>query len=148
MAGLRERIQEAYTTAMKARAEAPVRTLRLLLSDLKRMEVDERRAVTEAELLALLHKSIKRRKEAIEAAAGQGRHDIVACETEEMVVLQRFLPEPLGPCELEALVAEAIRETGATSRREQGRVMQVLMPRVAGRADGQVVARLVSERLA
>lgn len=148
MAGLRERIAEAYKAAMKGRNEVGVRALRLLNADVRRLEVDERREASESDLLAIIQRSIKKRRETIEVAEAQGRADIAGAEKAELEVLREFLPEQLSEAELAGLVEAAIKEAGATSKKEQGKVMGLLMPRIQGRADGKLAARLVGDRLA
>lgn len=148
MSATRDAINEAYKIAMKARDEVAVRSLRLLNADLKKLEVDERRVATEEEVIAFLSKSIKKRRETIESARGQGRQDVVDAESAEIQVLERFLPKQLAEAELIQIVEATIREVQATTRKEQGKVMSALMPKIQGRADGKLVASLVSARLA
>ncbi len=148
MPTIREAINDAYKTAMKARDEVGIRTLRLVNADLKKIEVDERRVVSDAEVLQVVQKNIKKRRETIEAATAQGRADVAGSEAEELAVLERFLPAQLSETELVAIVEATIKEAGATTRRDQGKVMSALMPKIQGRADGKLVAKLVSERLA
>jgi uncharacterized protein YqeY len=148
MSPTREKIDAALKRAMKARDEVGVRSLRLLVSDLKRIEIDERRDLSEDEVLQVVQRAIKRRRETIDLAESQGRADITSAERAEISALEPFLPSQLSDAELVQIIEDVIRETGATTRREQGKVMGVLMPRIQGRADGKVAARLVSERLA
>jgi uncharacterized protein len=147
MSTLRERINEAYKTAMKARDEIGVRALRLLNSDIRKIEVDERRDATEADLMAILQRSIKKRRETVEVGQAQGRQDIVDAETAELKVLQQFLPQQLSEPELVLIIDATIREAGASLKKEQGKVMGLLMPKISGKADGKLVAKLVGERL-
>jgi uncharacterized protein len=147
VSALRDRINDAYKTAMKARDEIGVRALRLLNSDIRKIEVDERREATDVDLLAIIQRSIKKRRETIEVAGSQSRQDIVDAETSELAVLQRFLPEQMSESELVGLVEAAIKESGATTKKEQGKVMSVLMPKIQGRADGKLVSKLVGDRL-
>ncbi len=147
MTTTRDAINEAYKTAMQARDEIGIRALRLLNSDIRKIEVDERRTATEEDLLQILQRSIKKRREAIESAQGLGRQDLVDAETGEMVVLQKFLPQQLGEAELVALIDATVKEVGASTKKEQGAVMKALMPKLQGRADGKLVAKLVGDRL-
>jgi uncharacterized protein YqeY len=147
VSGLRERINEAYKAAMKGRDETGVRALRLLNADIRKVEVDERREATEPDLLAIIQRSIKKRRETIEVARAQQRPDIADAEAAELRVLEQFLPEQLSEEALVALVEAAIRDSGAVAKKEQGKVMALLMPKVQGRADGKLVSRLVGERL-
>jgi hypothetical protein len=114
----------------------------------KNAEIDKRRPLEEAEIVGLLRSALKKRSESIALFTQGGRQDLVEKETAEAKVLERFLPAGMGAAELEALVAAAIAEAGAVSPKDMGKVMKLLVPRVAGRADGAEVSRLVKERLA
>ena len=143
----RDAINEAYKTAMKARDEVGVRVLRLVNSDLRKIEVDERREATETDVIQVVQKNIKKRRETIEAAQAQGRKDVVDAENSELAILQRFLPQQISEAELIPIVEATIAEVGASVRKDQGKVMSALMPKVQGKADGKLVAGLVSARL-
>jgi uncharacterized protein len=144
---LRDKINDAYKTAMKGRDEIGIRAIRFLNADIRKLEVDERREASDADLLAILQRGIKRRRETIEVAQTQNRQDIVDAEMAEVKVLQQFLPQQLSEPELVALIESVIAETGASTKKEQGKVMSALMPKLQGRADGKLVAKLVGERL-
>jgi uncharacterized protein len=144
---LRDKINDAYKTAMKGRDEIGIRAIRFLNADIRKLEVDERREASDADLLAILQRGIKRRRETIEVAQSQQRQDIVDAEMSEVKVLQQFLPQQLSEPELVALIESVIAETGASTKKEQGKVMSALMPKLQGRADGKLVAKLVGERL-
>jgi uncharacterized protein len=148
MTTLRGSIDAAYKTAMKARDEIGVRTLRLLNADIRKLEVDERREASEQDLLAILQKSVKKRREAIAEAEKLGRAEIVAAESAEAKILEQFLPAQLDEAALIALVEATIKEVGAAAKKDQGKVMGALMPKLQGRADGKLAAKLVGERLA
>ena len=143
----RESVNEAYKTAMKARDQVAVETIRFLISDLKKIEVDERRVPDEKEVLAMVQRHIKKRHETIDAAKQQGRQDMIDNETAQLRVLEKFLPEQLTEVALIAVIEATIKETGAATKKEQGKVMAALMPKVQGKADGRLVAKLVGERL-
>ncbi len=147
MSATRDAVNEAYKTAMKARDEVTVRTLRLLNSELKRFDVDERRAPTEAEVMQILQRSQKKRRETIDAARAQNRDDIVSAEVEELAVIEKFLPKQLDAAAVLAVVEAVLKESGATTKKEQGKVMQLAMAKLQGQADGKLVAKLVGERL-
>jgi uncharacterized protein YqeY len=144
----RETVNEAYKTAMKARDQIAVDTIRLLNSDLKKIEVDERRVLEDKEILAMVQRHIKKRNEAIDAAKSQNRTDIVDKETAELRILEKFLPPQLSEADLIAVIEATIKEVGAATKKEQGKVMSALMPKIQGKADGRLVAKLVGERLA
>jgi uncharacterized protein len=148
MAVSRDSVNEAYKTAMKARDQLAVETIRLLLADLKKVEIDERRQVEDKEVLAMVQRHIKKRNETIEIAKAQGRADMADRETAEMRILERFLPPQLSEADLIALVEATIKEVGAATKKDQGKVMSALMPKLQGRADGKLTAKLVGERLA
>lgn len=144
---LGRRIEEALKEAMKARDENRLNAVRLLMTALKVKEKEARRSLNEAEIQQVISGQIKQRRDSIEQYGKAGRQDLALKEEEEVRVLQGFLPEPLGEEELEGIVAEAVSEVGATSARDMGKVMKVLMPRVAGKADGKLVNELVRKRL-
>jgi uncharacterized protein YqeY len=144
---LRERIDSALKQAMKDRDENRRNALRLLLTALKVKEKELKRLPTEAEIQQTISSQIKQRKDAIELYGKGGRPDLAEKEEEEVRVLQSFLPEALSPEDLERLVDEAVAESGATSAKEMGKVMKVLMPKVAGRADGKALNERVRARL-
>lgn len=148
MTALRESIDAAYKTAMKGRDEVGVRTLRLLNSDIRKLEVDERRTASEQDLLQIIQKNVKKRREAMAEAEKLGRAEVVASEAAEAKVLEQFLPQQMTEAELVAVVEAVIKEVGATTKKDQGKVMGALMPKIQGRGDGKLAAKLVGERLA
>jgi uncharacterized protein len=144
---LRQRIESALKDAMRDKDENRRNALRLLLTALKVKEKELRRLPDEAEIQQTISSQIKQRKDAIELYGKGGRADLAATEEAEVRVLQSFLPEALSPEELDRLVDEAVTESGATSAREMGKVMKLLMPKVAGRADGKALNERVRARL-
>jgi uncharacterized protein YqeY len=132
---------------MKAGDRVAVGAIRLSLSEIKNAEIDKRRPLEENEVANLLRTAVKKRRESIELFARGGRQDLVDKETAEILVLEGFLPASLSAAEVETIVAEAIASTGAASARDLGSVMKWLVPRLAGRADGATVSRIVKERL-
>jgi uncharacterized protein YqeY len=143
-----ERIEGELKDAMRARDQARTDALRLTLASLRSAEKDVQRPLKEDEELHVLQRERKRRLEAAEAFRGGGREEQAAKEERELAVIQEFMPEPIDEEELEAIIDDAIAETGATSLRDLGRVMADVMPQVAGRADGSTVSQLVREKLA
>lgn len=125
-----------------------VSVIRLLTAMIKNREVDKRGPLTDPEVLQAISTSCKQRQEAIEQFRQGGREDLASKETAELAILQSYLPKPLTAEELQELVQAAIREAQATSAKEMGKVMALLMPRVTGRADGKVVNTMVREALA
>jgi len=123
-------------------------TLRMAVAAVQSAAKDKRADLTDEEALAVLTRQVKTRRESIKAYRDAGRDDLADKEQSEIDVLSPYLPEQLGEDEVRALVAEAVSATGASSPKDIGRVMGVLMPKVKGRADGALVNRLVNEELA
>ncbi len=144
---LKLRLGEDLKTALRSGDKLRVSVIRLLSALIKNREVEKRGALTEAEILQAISASCKQRQDSIQQFAQGGRQDLVDKETAELAILQSYLPAPLGPQELQAMVEEAIRESHAASPKEMGKVMSLLMPRVTGRADGKQVSALVREAL-
>ena len=145
----KEKLTETLKEAMRAKDDICKRTVRLALAAIKNLEIDTRAEVDEPAVLAILQKEVKSRRETIDGAQRAGRVDLIAEAEAEITILEAFLPQPLSPDELKNLAKDAIVEAGATSPREMGKVMQLLIPRVQGRADGketsQIVRTLLSE---
>jgi uncharacterized protein YqeY len=133
--------------AAKAKDKIRLSALRLLKSGLHNREIDLKRELNEAEFLQLLSAMVKQRKDSIEQFEKGGRTDLVEKEEAELKVIQEFMPTPMSETELDAMIAEAIRETGAASVRDMGKVMATLMPNVTGKADGKMVGEKVKARL-
>jgi uncharacterized protein YqeY len=146
---MKDRLRNDLTAAMKARDEVTVRTLRMALTSVTKEEVAGRsaRELSDDEVLAVLTREAKRRREAADAFAAAGRDEQAAAERAEGAVLDTYLPAQLTDAELGQLVTAAIEETGANSPRAMGQVMKALTPRVAGRAEGARVAAEVRRRL-
>ena len=147
MSSITERIEADLTTAAKAQDREKVGALRLVLDGLRKQAKENRADLDEQAEIAVLQRERKRRVEAAEAYRKGGREQLAASEEAEAALIDEYLPEQLGDEQLEALVSEAIGETGATSQKEMGKVMAALMPRLEGRADGKRVSALVRERL-
>jgi uncharacterized protein len=150
MAELKDRLRADLTAAMKARDEVRTRTLRMVLTAVTNEEVagDSARELSDDEVLRLLAREARRRREAAGAFAAAGRADQAAAERAEDQVLAEYLPAQLSDAELAALVAEVISETGASGMSAMGQVMKAVTPRVAGRAEGGRVAAEVRRALA
>lgn len=146
---LKDTLQSDLTTAMKARDELSAATLRMVLTAITNEEVSGKsaRVLTDAEVITVLGREAKKRREAAEAFEQGGRADRAERERLEGVVIERYLPKQLAPEELASLIAAAITEVGASSPQQMGQVMKVLQPRVAGRADGAAVAAAVRRAL-
>jgi len=145
---LKDRITEDMKTAMRAKDSARLSTIRLLLAAIKQKEVDERVTVDDGQVLAIVEKLIKQRRDSIEQFQRANRQDLVEQESFELSVLAGYQPEQASPEELAAAVDQAIAATGAAGPSDMGKVMAVLKPKLAGRADMAAVSALVKARLA
>jgi len=142
-----QRIEEALKKAIRERNETAKDALRMLLTSLKVKEKEIRRQLNETEIHQVISSLVKQRHDSIEQYRGGGRADLAAKEEDEIRVLQDFLPPQLSIEELEKMISEAVSEAGAASMKDMGRVMKILMPKVAGKADGKTVNDLVRRRL-
>ncbi|HEU4543110.1 MAG TPA: GatB/YqeY domain-containing protein [Jiangellaceae bacterium] len=150
MARIKDRLQTDLTAAMRSRDELRTATIRMALTAITNAEVagKQARELSDDEVIAVLSKEAKKRREAAEAFRDGGREDRAEREDAEAGVLADYLPEPLSDDELARLVDAAIAETGAESQRDMGKVMKAVQPQVAGRAEGSKVAAAVKARLA
>jgi uncharacterized protein len=144
---LKDRITEDMKNAMRAGAKDRLAAIRLILAAIKQREVDERITLDDGQVLGVLEKMIKQRREAIVQFQSGGRADLVAKETAEIGVLQAYLPAQLGDAELDALIQESIAATGATSIRDMGKVMAAVKPKAQGRADMGAVSARIKQKL-
>jgi len=144
---LKKQISEAMKEAMRAKAKEKLGAIRLILSELKRIEVDERIELDDARVLAVLDKMVKQRRDSIAQFESADRPELAEKEQAEIEVIQAFLPTPLSDAELASMVTAAIAESGAESMRDMGKVMAVLKPQIQGRADVGAVSGLVKAKL-
>ncbi|MFZ9709333.1 MAG: GatB/YqeY domain-containing protein [Steroidobacteraceae bacterium] len=144
---LKERITEDMKAAMRSGEKERLGYIRMLQAAIKQREVDERITLDDTQVLSVIEKMIKQRREAIAQFEAGGRADLVGKEQAEVKVLQAYLPEQLSAAELEALVVAAIAETGAASVKDMGKVMGLVKTRAAGRADMGAVSALIKTRL-
>ncbi len=144
---LQQELQNALTTAMKSRNEDSKRTLRLALTAIKLAEVEDRKELDDVRVLSILQKEIKTREDTIVEARAAHRPDLVESAEKEITILQSFLPKQMEESELLALTQEVINQTGATSIRDMGAVMKILIPKLEGRASGQDASKAVRELL-
>jgi uncharacterized protein YqeY len=143
MSDLNGRISEATKTAMKDRDKSRVGVLRLINAETKRISVDERRELTDADVLSVLNKMLKQRNDSESQFRAAGRIDLADQEAYEIGIIREFMPEPLGEAQLDELIRKAITTSGAASMRDMGKVMAILRDAVQGRADlGLVSARV------
>lgn len=145
---LKTGITDAMKDAMRARDKERLATIRLIQADIKRVEVDERIELDDARIIAILDKMVKQRRESIKQYEAAGRNELAAAEQAEIGVIQDFLPEAMAEDELNSIINQAIDETGASSMKDMGAVMNLVRPQVMGRADMGQVSQLVKKLLA
>jgi len=144
---LKAKITEDMKDAMRAKDAPRLSTIRMLLAAVKQREVDERRDLADADVLVVIDKMIKQRRDSITQFEAGHRADLAAVEKAELAVLAGYMPQPLSDAEIDALIAEAMAATGATGAAGMGKVMAELKPRLAGRADLAAVSAKVKARL-
>ena len=145
---LQEQLKSELKTAMQAKDKARVGTIRLLMAEIKQKEVDTRTELSDDEILAVLTKMVKQRRDSISQFAAAGRQDLVDVESAEIQILQAFLPQPLSEAEIDALIEHAVTQLSVTSMQEMGKVMNALCFQLQGRADMGVVSAKIKARLA
>ena len=144
---LKDEINKEMKAAMKSRDKDRLKTIRLILSEIKRVEVDERIAVDDQRTLSILAKMIKQRRDSIAQYDSAGRTELSRIEKDEITVINEFLPEALTDDEINNLIEKAISETGADSMKDMGKVMGIIRPQIQGRADAGDVSKRVKEAL-
>jgi len=144
---LKKEISESLTQAMKNRDEVRKIPLRLVMAGVKEREIEKREELDDDEVLRVVQKEAKARLEAISDAEKAGRQDLIDQAKAELAVLKEFMPEALSEEDVKAIVAETIAEVGASSMAEMGKVMQAILPKIQGRADGGLVSQLVRQKL-
>ena len=147
MSVLKDQISEAVKDAMRARAKERLGALRLISAEIKRVEVDTRKNLTDDDVLSILNKMLKQRQDSVQQFEAAGRDDLVAVEQGEIAVIREFMPEPLSEEALNQEIENAIAQSGAASMKDMGALMSVLRPLVQGRADMGVVSARVKARL-
>ena len=145
--GLKEQITEDMKAAMRAKDAVKLGAIRMLTAAIQQKEVDERVEVTDAHVLAIVEKMIKQRKDSISQFEAGGRQDLADIEKTELAILSVYMPAALSDAEVQAEVAAAIAEVGATGPQDMGKLMAVLKPKLAGRADMTAVSALVKAAL-
>ncbi len=148
MSEIKATLQADMKTAMKQQDKQQLSTIRLIINDIKKKEIDERIELNDEQVLAILDKMAKQRRESIEQYQAGGRDDLVAQEQFELSVIQSYLPSQLSSEEINQLIEQCIAEAGAESMRDMGKVMALLKPQIQGRADTGAVSKQVKERLA
>ena len=144
---LKDKLAEEMKGAMRSQDKIRLSTIRMLLSAVKYKEIDLGKKLTEEEVIETVTSSVKQRRDSIEQFSNAGRNDLVEKEEAELKILQGFLPEQLSVEEVEAEIDRTVTEAGASGLKDLGKVMKLLRPKVAGRADGKMVSDAVRERL-
>ncbi|HIF9189858.1 GatB/YqeY domain-containing protein [Photobacterium damselae] len=142
-----ERLKDEQKAAMKARDKARLGAIRLALAAIKQREVDEKITLADDDIVAVLTKMVKQRRDSVAQYEAAGRQDLADVELAEISVLEEFMPQPLSDDEVVALLDEAIAATGAAGMQDMGKVMGVLKPQIQGRADMGKVSQLVKTKL-
>ena len=145
--GLKQRVELDMKAAMRAKDKERLGTIRLILAAIKQREIDERVVLSDTDILAVLDKMIKQRRDSITQFKQAGRQELADKEAAEVVVIQEYLPTALSEAEIDALIAEAMTASGAKSPQDIGKIMGLLKPRVQGRADMGLVSRKIKEKL-
>jgi uncharacterized protein YqeY len=144
---MKERLAQDLKEAMRAQDEVRKRTIRMALAAIRNAEIDHQTELDESDVIVILQKEVKSRNETIEGAEKAGRDDLIAEANHEIEILEEYLPQAISPAELENIVVESISEIKATSMKDMGQVMQAVMPKVRGRADGKEVNQIVRKLL-
>jgi uncharacterized protein len=140
---LKERLNQDMKDSLKAHDSARLSAIRMIISAVRNKEIDSRKDMDDEGVLSVLSTSAKQRRESIEQYEKAGRQDLVDKEKAELEVIMSYMPQQMGRAEIEALVKEAVAESGAAGPADMGKVMKVLMPKVKGRADGKLVNEVV-----
>jgi len=143
-----EQLKEQQKAAMRAKEKVRLGAIRMLLAAIKQQEVDSRKTLSDDEILSVIVKMCKQRKDSISQFQDAGRDDLAEKESQELAVLEEFLPQPLTEDEVDALITQAIADSGAASVQDMGKVMGILKPQVQGRADMGAISGKVRAKLA
>ena len=144
---LKSDLTSAMKEAMRAKKKARLGAIRLMLSEIKRVEVDERISVNDQRVLSILDKMVKQRRDSINQYQSAGRQELADIEISEINIIKEFLPTSLTNKEIHAMVSSAITESGAESMKDMGKVMNIIRPKIQGRADAGLVSGLVKNEL-
>lgn len=142
-----ERLTDDMKQAMKNKDKLKLSVIRMVKSAIKNEEINQGKELSDDEVLTVLTRELKQRRDSLQEFEKAGRDDLAASSRDEMAVLMEYMPEQLGEDDIRKLVAEAIEQSGASSKKDMGKVMGVLMPKVKGRADGALVNKIVQELL-
>ena len=142
-----DELKEAQKDAMRAKDKVRLGTIRMATAAIRQREIDDQITLTDADILAVLTKMVKQRQDAAQQYDDAGREELAAKERAEITVIETFLPQPLSDAELDALIDEAMAETGATGMQDMGKVMGQLKPKVQGRTDMGALSGKIKSRL-
>jgi len=145
---LKTRIQDDVKDAMRSKDKDRLGTLRLITAAIKQKEVDERIDMDDAAVINVLEKMVKQRKDSISQYSQAGRDDLAAKEQTELDLIQTYLPEQMSEAEIEAVVSQAVSDTGAAGMKDMGKLMAAIKPQIAGKADMGLVSKIVKAKLA
>ena len=146
-AQLFSKLQEEMKAAMKSGDKDRLSTIRMLISEIKKVQIDSKKELSDEEIVSILQKYIKQRKEAFTQYEQAGRKDLAEKELKEIEIVQQFLPPPLSEDELMKIVEETIKELGASSIKDMGKVVKTTLEKVKGRAEGSLISKIVKEKL-
>ena len=144
---LLKKLQEEMKSAMKSGDKERLATIRMLISEIKKVQIDAQKELSDDEIIKILQKYAKQRKDSVEQYRKAGREDLAEKEERELQIVQEFLPQPLSEEEIKKLVEEAIKETGASSMKDMGKVIKLVIEKAQGRAEGSVVSKIVKAKL-
>jgi|SRR5690625_4971827 len=144
---LQERLNEDMKQAMRNKDRFKLTVIRMIRSSIKNVEINERKVPDDQVVLDILNRELKQRKESLQEFEDAGRDDLIPDVKKEIGIIEEYLPEQLSEAELQEIVKETIKDAGASSKADMGKVMSSLMPKVKGRADGKVVNQLVQSYL-
>lgn len=147
MSELKQRVNADMKSAMKAKDKDALKAIRMVLGAIKQKEVDERIELDDAQVLAVIQKMVKQRKDSISQFETAGRDDLVAVEQAELEIINQYMPAQLSESEIEQAVSEAIASTGASSMQDMGKLMGLLKSKLAGKADMAVVSSIIRSQL-
>lgn len=146
--GLLQILQGEMKQALKAKDTLKLSVIRMLISEIKKVQIDTKKDLSDEEIIQVIQKYAKQRKESIKQYRDAGREDLAQKEEKELEIVSKFLPEQLSEDEIVKIVEQASSETGASSIKDMGKVMKIVMGKVKGRADGSVISKIVKEKLA
>ncbi|WP_438433352.1 GatB/YqeY domain-containing protein [Gorillibacterium sp. sgz500922] len=144
---LNEQLNEDMKQAMKSQDKFKLSVIRMVRSAIKNIEIDQRKTLDDNEVLDILNREIKQRRDALQEFQKAGRDDLAESAQAEIAIIAAYLPQQLTEEEVQAIVRQTIQETGASSKADMGKVMSALMPKVKGRADGKLVNQIVQQQL-